>query len=258
MENINKEQRQKILSKMQKLRAMANDKGASENEAFIAARQLQKLQDQYNISLSALEINDLEYVKENLKVGNKRFHPVKICFYGLERFCGVKMVLRPWAASIEVLGETHKIENCFYLINLLKNASEADFNTFKNSWEYENSKDMGYTPRTLRAHFMNSFFIRVNKRLINMAHESRNNAVKAQAYKQGATNVTASNALIVLQENALQEAFKKAFPNLGRGRASSRIQGSSAASRAGAAAGSNVRFSKGVGSAANGGTLRLN
>ena len=235
--------KKQILQRMRMFSERTVANGCSEAEAMIAAQKLSELQSKYNLTLTELDIDELSFEAESVSLGNKVRHPVYCALYGLQEFCGVKLVMT--GARLEIFGEPHKIDNARYMIELIKLTMDAEYARYKASWEYEDAK-MRYHPRRIRADFMNAMGYRISKRLLDMAKQER-----SEAQSQAATGTS----LVVLANQKLVAAFKKRHPRLGSG--SGRSTSNSSATSAGRAAGDRAGLNRGVGSGSNGGTLRL-
>ena len=237
MNTLNKKE---LLNRMKMFSARTVENGCSESEAMLAAKKLSELQTQYNVTLTELDITQVDFIIDDFNLGKRQKHPVTCCLFGLQAFCEIKIVF--FGNSAEIFGERHKVDNAKYMINLLMLTMDLEFNKFKTSYEYADLK-MRYHGRKIRADFMNSMGYRISSRLSEMARIEKNEVIK-----------TTGNSLVVLADAKLLDAYKKKYPSLRTG--SGRGTGNSGASNAGRMAGNRASLNRGVGSN-SGGTLRL-
>lgn len=217
--------KQSILKKLKAFASRTVENGCTEAEAIAAARAMQILQNQYDCTLTELDISLTEYVKERVSLGHKIKHPVWGALYGVQTFTGVKFV--SYGTRITVFGQQHKVDNAVYLIGLLQSSMELEYLSYKNSADYE-EESFYHHARSIRSSFMNGMAQRLSVRLGQMHKESR----------QSVDQPTASNgtALVVMADNALDIAYRKEWPRLGSGSRSTtnRSRGASAAGRSAA------------------------
>ena len=195
---------------------------------------MQSLQNQYDCTLTELDISLTEYVKEKIGLGNKIKHPVSKALFGVQVFTGVKFVF--YGSKVVVFGQQHKVDNAVYLIGLLQASMELEYLKYKNSADFV-EESFYHHARSIRTSFMNGMAGRLSVRLCVMHKESRQSVVQPKA-----TNGT---SLVVMADNALETAYRKEWPRLrsGGGRSYSR---SSGASSAGASAANRVGLRSGV------------
>ena len=226
--------KQSILKKLKAFSQRTVENGCTEAEALAAAQAMQSLQDQYNCTLTELDITQTEYVEETFSLGKKRRHPVWCALYGLQKFCEVRIIGND--GGVLVFGERHKVDAATYLISVMQSAMELEFLRYRSSPEYA-EESFYHHARTIRSSFMNSMAYRLSKRLLEMHEASRSKADQP----------TASNgtALVVMADNALAEAHAKKHPHLrsSSGRQQNRAAG---AGQAGAAAANRVGLRTGV------------
>ena len=227
--------RQEILKKLKAFSQRTVENGCTEAEAIAAAKAMQSLQEKYDCTLTELDISLTEYVKERVSLGQKIKHPVWGALFGVQTFTGVKFVAN--RTRITVFGQQHKVDNAVYLIGLLQSSMELEYLAYKNSADYE-EESFYHHARSIRTSFMNGMAQRLSFRLCKMHTESR----------QSVEQPTASNgtALVVMADNALDDAFHTEWPRLGRSRGGSTTSRSRGASAAGASAANRVGLRSGV------------
>ena len=213
---------------LKKLRAFAQrtvENGCTEAEAIAAAEAMQKLQHEYNMTLTDADILDAEYVTEKMQLGNQRMHPVVGEVMGVAIFTSTKMYKS--GATLYIFGEKHKVDNAIYLISTIQSAMELEFLNYRGTEAYLR-ETWYHHGQTIRSSFMNGMAHRLYHRLLQMHKE---------LMQQDATvSQTTGNSLVVMSDKALDDAFRKQNPNLrsARRQTTSRSANASAAGRSAA------------------------
>ena len=213
---------------LKKLRAFAQrtvENGCTEAEAIAAAEAMQKLQHEYNMTLTDADILDAEYVTEKMQLGNQRMHPVVGAVMGVAIFTSTKMYKS--GATLFIFGEKHKVDNAIYLISTIQSAMELEFLNYRGTEAYLR-ETWHHHGQTIRSSFMNGMAHRLYHRLLQMHKE---------LMEQDATvSQTTGNSLVVMSDRALDDAFRKQNPNLrsARRQTTSRSANASAAGRSAA------------------------
>ncbi|UAW59303.1 DUF2786 domain-containing protein [Roseobacter phage CRP-738] len=213
---------------IKKLRAFAQrtvENGCTEAEAIAAAEAMQKLQHEYNMTLTDADILDAEYVTEKMQLGNQRMHPVVGCVMGVAIFTSTKMYKS--GATLYIFGEKHKVDNAIYLISTIQSAMELEFLNYRGTEAYLR-ETWYHHGQTIRSSFMNGMAHRLYHRLLQMHKELMEQDVTVSQ--------TTGNSLVVMSDKALDEAFRRQNPNLrsGRRQTTSRSANASAAGRSAA------------------------
>ena len=213
---------------LKKLRAFAQrtvENGCTEAEAIAAAEAMQKLQHEYNMTLTDADILDAEYVTEKMQLGNQRMHPVVGAVMGVAIFTSTKMYKA--GATLYIFGEKHKVDNAIYLISTIQSAMELEFLNYRGTEAYLR-ETWYHHGQTIRSSFMNGMAHRLYHRLLQMHKELMEQDVTVSQ--------TTGNSLVVMSDKALDDAFRKQNPNLrsGRRHTTSRSANASAAGRSAA------------------------
>ena len=243
--------KKEILKRMKMFSERTIDNGCSEAEAMLAARKLSELQTKYNVSLTELDVQEMDFEINYFEAG-KRKHPVVCATSGIRDFCQVEILLHSYtrrsettSGNISFFGAPHNVQNALYLMNLIRATMEQEFSQFKTQWEYQDLR-MRHHPQSIRSNFLNAMGFRISERLKEMAQAEREQ-VKEQA--------STGTDLIVLADNKRVQAWRKMFPSIRK--SSGRNAGTGGAGAAGRAAGNRASLNRGVGSGSSGGTLRL-
>ena len=237
--------KKEILKRMKMFSERTIENGCSEAEAMLADKKLSELQTKYNVTLTELDVQEMDFEIHYFEAGKRR-HPVSCAFNGIKEFCQVQILFHPHQVkNVSVFGEPHKVQNALYMINLIKATMDQEFAQFKLQWEYQDLR-MRHHPQSIRSNFLNAMGFRISERLKEMAQAEREK-VKEQA--------STGTDLIVLADNKRVQAWRKMFPSIRKG--SGRNAGTGGAGAAGRAAGNRASLNRGVGSGSSGGTLRL-
>jgi hypothetical protein len=217
--------RKAVLKKLRAFSQRTVENGCTEAEAIAAAEAMQKLQHEYNMTLTDADILDAEYVTEKMQLGNQRMHPVIGCASGVSIFTGTKMY--KVGATLYIFGEKHKVDNAIYLISTIQSAMELEFLNYRGTEAYLRETRYHHG-QTIRSSFMNGMAHRLYHRLMQMHKE----LMQQDTTVSGLTG----NSLVVLSDQALEEAFSREVPNLRRGarKTKSRSVNASAAGRSAA------------------------
>lgn len=84
--------RKKVLRRIEALRNKTVDAGCTEEEAIAASVIVGKLMDEFNLSMSDVEINQISCIQNTIQTKNKRNnHPIYYCLMALAEFCDVEV-----------------------------------------------------------------------------------------------------------------------------------------------------------------------
>jgi hypothetical protein len=222
---MSEQTRKAVINKLRAFAQRTVENGCTEAEAIAAAEAMQKLQHEYNMTLTDADILDAEYVTEKMQLGNQRMHPVVGAVMGVSIFTSTKMYKS--GATLYIFGEKHKVDNAIYLISTIQSAMELEFLNYRGTEAYLR-ETWYHHGQTIRSSFMNGMAHRLYHRLLQMHKE---------LMEQDATVSQATgNSLVVMSDKALDEAFRRQNPNLrsGRRQTTSRSANASAAGRSAA------------------------
>jgi hypothetical protein len=124
----------KVLGRIQALRAKTTAKGCTEQEALAAAEKVAELLDRYGLSLSEVEMKDQSCEGAAVGTGRKRFGPIDACIPAVGRFCGCR-VWSEKTAEGEIryvfFGLPADVAGARYLYELVEQAFETETSRFK-------------------------------------------------------------------------------------------------------------------------------
>ena len=129
----------KVLARIQALRAKTVDRGCTEEEAIAAARKVAELLDRHGLSLSEIELKSQECEGFGIGTGRRRMGPIDSCIPVVGMFCDCR-VWAEKAAGGELryvfFGLPADVAGARYLYELVERAFETETELFKRSELY--------------------------------------------------------------------------------------------------------------------------
>ena len=194
--------RNKAIERVSKLLNMANDKGASEQEALTAAAMATKMMEEWNINMTEIGIKSAEAVgcvaesaifHNNWKLGDQ------ILARPIARLCDCKYWHIRRTNNFEFFGIKHDAEYAMYLYEMLSNTIRTSLEAYKLTDDFiDGAKD--HNKITMYRDFINKMQQRLAERIYEMALEKEHNVKLAKS---------SSNALMVMKQDVIQAAFEE-------------------------------------------------
>jgi hypothetical protein len=129
----------KVLARIQALRAKTVDRGCTEQEAIAAAGKVAELLDRYGLSLSEVGLKEQSCEGFGIGTGRRRFGPIDSCIPAVGEFCGCR-VWSEKAADGEIryvfFGLPADVAGARYLYELVEQAFATETELFKRSELY--------------------------------------------------------------------------------------------------------------------------
>ena len=129
----------KVLARIQALRAKTVDRGCTEQEAIAAAGKVAELLDRYGLSLSELELKEQSCEGFGVGTGRRRFGPIDSCIPAVGEFCDCR-VWSEKTADGEIryvfFGLPADVAGARYLYELVEQAFATETDLFKRSELY--------------------------------------------------------------------------------------------------------------------------
>ena len=126
----------KVLARIQALRAKTMDRGCTEEETIAAAAKVAELLDRYGLSLSEVELQDQSCEGFGVGTGRRRFGPIDGCIPAVGEFCDCR-VWSETAADGEIryvfFGLPADVAGARYLYELVQRAFATETELFKRS-----------------------------------------------------------------------------------------------------------------------------
>lgn len=129
----------KVLARIQALRAKTVETGCTEQEALAAAEKVAELLDRYGLSLSEIELQSQTCEGAGIGTGRKRFGPIDNCIPAVARFCDCRVWSEKTTAGeirYVFFGLPADVAGARYLYELVEQAFETETNLFKSGELY--------------------------------------------------------------------------------------------------------------------------
>jgi len=188
--------RTKIINKIRALLNVTVEKGASENEAMMAAERASTLMAEYN--LQSKDISDLEserWGKRGKKFAGgswqrRRYHEVRWCVITIADFCDCKV----WYSGDDMIFFGTDINSAFawYLTDMIKSAMESEFKKALDELKHTT----GRHGRTLRKSFLYGMANRLNQRMNELKRERDKHIHDVSTASTGKSLVVLTNAVL--------------------------------------------------------------
>ena len=129
----------KVLTRIQALRAKTVDRGCTEQEAIAAAAKVAELLDRYGLSLSEVDLKEQSCEGFGVGTGRRRFGPIDSCIPAVGEFCDCR-VWSEKTADGEIryvfFGLPADVAGARYLYELVERAFATETELFKRSKLY--------------------------------------------------------------------------------------------------------------------------
>jgi hypothetical protein len=189
----------KVLGRIQALRAKTTATGCTEQEALAAAEKVAELLDRYGLSLSEVELKDQSCEGAAIGTGRKRFGPIDVCIPTVGRFCDCRV----WSEKT-VGGEIRyvffglpaDVAGAVYLHDLVEQAFETETDLFKSGSLYAEH------PPGQRREATTSF-------QTGLAHGIAGKLRTLHAEREAAMRTTTGRDLVPIKEAVLDEELAK-------------------------------------------------
>jgi hypothetical protein len=189
----------KVLGRIQALRAKTIETGCTEQEALAAAEKVAELLDRYGLSLSEIELKGQACEGAGIATGRKRFGPKDICIPAVGRFCGCRV----WSentAEGEIryvfFGLPADVAGARYLHDLVEQAFETETDRFKSGTLYAEH------PPSQRRGATTSF-------QTGLAHGIAGKLRTLHAEREAAMRTTTGRDLVPIKEAVMDEELAK-------------------------------------------------
>lgn len=219
---------QKILKKIQALRARAECSASSEAEAEMAAKMAAKLLQEHNISLTELDVKAEGVDKYTWESGYAKMPPEAYALRGINKLCNVQTWFT--GGRITIIGAPADSELALYYLDIVKAAINSCWETHKATEDFLWNQLTDETGRGYTIAFKKGVASRLGERMKAMATQ-----VETQ---------TTSNTLVVVKDALVRSWMQDHNINL---RSTTSSMSSASGYSAGRSAANNVSISKGIG-----------
>jgi len=186
-----------IKNRIRALAAKTVENGCTEAEALSAMEMVGKLLNQYNLSMTQVELEAEEYTLHKTDTGRKQRHVVYFCLNAIAQFTGTKIWFNRSSKSLgySFFGQESDVLMAKYLYELVITAIDSETARFKKSivWIESNNRKGASTS------FQMGMVTRISQRLKQMAQENSNELNKARG----------NNSLVVLKNQLVENAYNK-------------------------------------------------
>lgn len=222
----------KIKARIKALAEKTVDAGCSEHEAMAAAKLVGKLLEQYNLSMSEIDVREQRCVTIKIASGKKNRTPIDGCMTALGDFADCKVWFSGGhyreQAYYCFFGHETDTEMVQYLFDVISRAIDNETEKFKQTEVYRNSRNR----RGSSSSFGHGMSARINARLRELKKEQEANLRAAEAAKEAeetietevvvegfrpsftAPKAKTGTALIVLKKQLVEQEFAKNGPKL--------------------------------------------
>lgn len=235
----------------EKIRALSSktvDNGCTEAEAMAAMNMVGRLLEQYNLSMSEIELKEEACLQKDYISMFRNRGALATCAVGIGKFCDVKVWTTKNLRTLSYcyFGLESDVEMAVYLSGMIERAIEAETLKFKRTQEYKTS----WSKKSATTSFKNGMANRIYQRFLEMNREKE----AARAERAAANSVfesSGSRSLTVIKSNIVEEEFRNLGVRLRRQNSYKRTGDYNAFQR-GQAAGNSVNLSRPVGSSGYG------
>jgi hypothetical protein len=237
----------RIKIKIKALSAKTVDNGCSEAEAMSAMQGVGRLLQQYNLTMSELDVRQTPCKTIAIKIDGSR-HRIANCLGSIGGFTDTK----PWYQKFgsqtvfSFFGQEQDLDMAQYLFKVCKAAIDSETRRFKSTPEYRG--------RSSTVSFQHGLTDKLNQRMRQMKKEETAE-LHAREAEQHAERGPTSTALVVLKKQLVEQEFKIHGPKI-RSVRTHRTVRSYSAYGAGSAAGDRVNLSRPINSGAKSGLLK--
>ena len=234
--------RESIIKKINLLKEKTTSNGCSEAEAMSAAEMISRLLQEYDLSMTEVEVKSQEFITEQIDIGGKVKKPIHDVVSSIGYFTDTKVYFtkRMSNYAYNFFGAKKDVEFAGYLFDLLSHAMDNEYAKYQKTSEY---KMIG--GKVARGSFYKGMIIRLGQRLREM--------------KNNITNEAKSSGLMLYNKMAITEQmFRENNPNLRLKSATSRMTISDrSAFNSGKEAANRVNITSGLGGKRASETMRL-
>ena len=165
------EKRDSIIKKIQLLKEKTVSNGCSEAEAMSAAEKISQLLNEYDLSMSEVEIKSQVFEQSDLVVDGSVRKPIHDVVSTIATFTDTKVWYNKKDKKFvySFFGAKNDVDFAHYLFNLLSNSMDFEYKKFQKTTEY---KVIG--GRVARSSFYKGMSVRLCQRLKEMKNTIKN------------------------------------------------------------------------------------
>jgi hypothetical protein len=234
--------RETIIKRINLLKEKTTANGCTEAEAMSAAEMISRLLQEYDLSMTEVEVKSQEFITDSIQMDSGNKKPIHDILGSIGYFTDTKVYFNKRMGNYvyNFFGAKKDVEFAGYLFDLLSHAMDNEYAKYQKTAEY---KSIG--GRTARGSFYKGMIVRLSQRLREMK-----NSIREEAKSSG---------LVLYNKMAITEQmFKKENPFLRLRTSTSRITISdNDAFNSGKEAANRVNITSGLGGRKASETMRL-
>lgn len=167
------QKRESIIRKINLLKEKTTTNGCSESEAMTAAEMISRLLQEYDLSMTEVEVKSQEFVNEQIDVSGKVKKPIHDVVSSIAYFTDTKVYFNKRMSNFiyKFFGAKKDVEFASYLFDLLSHAMDNEYAKYQKTSEY---KMIG--GKVARGSFYKGMIIRLSQRLREMKNTITNEA----------------------------------------------------------------------------------
>lgn len=199
--------RESIIKKINLLKEKTTSNGCSEAEAMTAAEMISRLLQEYDLSMTEVEVKSQEFITEQIDISGKTKKPIHDVVSSIAYFTDTKVYFTKRMGNYvyNFFGAKKDIEFAGYLFDLLSHAMDNEYAKYQKTSEYNMIGG-----KVARGSFYKGMIIRLSQRLREM--------------KNNLTNEAQESGLVLYNKMAITEQmFKQNNPSLRLRTATSRM-----------------------------------
>ena len=221
----------KLINRLQALRAKTIANGCTEEEALAAAAKVAELLDRHDLSLSDLEIRQEQCEQSAIETGKKQRQPISACIPAIAEYCDCKVWREKTDKGVRYVffGLRPSLEMAHYIHDVIAVALQTGWT------HYSGTKRMIRYAHDEKGSFMIGMAVSIAEKLATMKQE-----------RDEANRAATGRDLMVVRHAIVESEFAKLDLNLRRGQGSGK-KVAAGAFEAGQAAGRSVNLHPAVG-----------
>jgi hypothetical protein len=198
----------KLKTRIQALRAKTVENGCTEQEALAAAAKVAALLDQYDLSLTDVQMRREQCEKGVIATNSKKRHPITACIGAIAEFCDCKVWLEKDEAGkvgYVFFGLKPGVEMARYVYEVIEGAMRTEWESYRKAQRFIRYSD------DLRGSFMFGMAVSVADKLT---------ALKAE--RDAANRASRGRDLVLLKHSVIDQEFAQLNLRLRQTRSSGR------------------------------------
>jgi predicted Zn-dependent protease with MMP-like domain len=235
--------RESIIKRINLLKERTTSNGCTESEAMVAAEAISKLLQEYDLSMTEVEVKSQEFIKDEINIDGKTKKPIHDLITSIGYFTDTKVYYTKRMSNYvyNFFGAKKDVEFAGYLLDLLSHAMDNEYAKYQKTSEY---KMIG--GKVARGSFYKGMVIRLRQRLREM--------------KDNMSKESQESGLVLYNKMAITEQmFKENNPSLRLKTSTSRMTISDkTAFNSGKDAANRVNITSGLGGRKVSESMRLN